>query len=289
MKLSIRGRVLFLVLASVFAALLLVEAVLFYGLHVSRQALDEQEDALVGAVRRSVEECIGASRREGFRIDEAAAENVVEQVCKDALERTRNFRENREEILTASMAKAGLLLLPVLLLIVYASNYMAGRVTGPIRRLSDGVREIAAGNLDRKVDIHTGDEIEDLAGCFNDMTDELQVYVKKLTAAAAEKERIVTELAVARNIQMGALPKDFPDDRKRFLYTDGVTEAMDGEGRMYSTRRLQERFGLVDEKISVREALAAVKADIDSHVNGAEPSDDITMLGLKFCGAEISR
>ena len=35
---------------------------------------------------------------------------------------------------------------------------------------------------------------------------------------------------------------------------------------------------------SVEEILAAIRADIDVHADGAEQSDDITMLGLRFLG-----
>lgn len=68
-----------------------------------------------------------------------------------------------------------------------------------------------------------------------------------------------------------------------FLYTDGVTEAMDDEGRLYTEERLQRTLARAGTpRASVAEILAAVRKDIDEHAQGAEPSDDITMLGLRF-------
>ncbi|MBQ6758971.1 MAG: SpoIIE family protein phosphatase [Selenomonadaceae bacterium] len=102
---------------------------------------------------------------------------------------------------------------PVLLLIILflMSTNLSRRFVKPINELSDGVREIASGNLDKKLDIHTGDEIEHLSICFNAMTDELKEQMANLKKVTAEKERIATELDVATEIQSGMLPKDFPN------------------------------------------------------------------------------
>jgi sigma-B regulation protein RsbU (phosphoserine phosphatase) len=35
----------------------------------------------------------------------------------------------------------------------------------------------------------------------------------------------------------------------------------------------------------VKEILAAVRQDVNTYAGDAEQSDDITMLGLKFCGS----
>ena len=105
---------------------------------------------------------------------------------------------------------AALIVMGLLYLLFTASNNLSRRLVRPIHVLSDGVREIAQGNLDKKLDIHTGDEIEHLATCFNAMTYELKNYMANLTKVTAEKERIATELDVAADIQRGMLPKDFP-------------------------------------------------------------------------------
>ena len=104
-------------------------------------------------------------------------------------------------------------LVPISLLITlfFLSMNLSRRFVKPIHALADGVRDIASGNMDKKLDIRTGDEIEHLAICFNAMTDELKTYMANFTKVTAEKERIATELDVATDIQRGMLPKDFPD------------------------------------------------------------------------------
>ena len=88
---------------------------------------------------------------------------------------------------------------------------LATQFVQPIKDLSDGVRDIAMGNFEKKLEvIPSGDEIESLSTTFNAMTDELQNYIANLNAATAERERMAAELDVAKNIQRSMLPQDFP-------------------------------------------------------------------------------
>ncbi|SEH21697.1 SpoIIE family protein phosphatase [Selenomonas sp. KH1T6] len=107
----------------------------------------------------------------------------------------------------AWMAGKVLLLLGLLALAAFfTSGALADRILRPIRALAEGVQEIADGNLDKKLEIHTGNEVEELAICFNEMTENLKDHVQRLSQAAAKEERARTELEVAARIQAGLLP-----------------------------------------------------------------------------------
>ena len=120
-----------------------------------------------------------------------------------------------------------------------SSKEVSAMFVKPINELSDGVRDIASGNLDKKLNIKTGDEIEHLAICFNAMTDELKTYMTNLTKATAERERIATELNVATDIQNGMLPKDFPT-RADFELLATTTPAKEVGGDFYDFYFLDE-------------------------------------------------
>ena len=67
------------------------------------------------------------------------------------------------------------------------------------------------------------------------------------------------------------------------LYTDGVTEAMDVEDQLYSEDRYAELLGRTeagDPETLVGNTLAA----IETFTGGAEQTDDVTLLALKFHG-----
>ncbi|MBR3458320.1 MAG: SpoIIE family protein phosphatase, partial [Selenomonadaceae bacterium] len=132
--------------------------------------------------------------------------HATEQVIADS---TGAFLGTLDQSIRSALLAALLLVVLLLLLVPWASNKLATKFVQPIHELSDGVREIASGHLDKKLDIRTGNEIEHLAVCFNAMTDELQTYMQNLTKVAAEKERIATELHVATSIQESMLPRSF--------------------------------------------------------------------------------
>jgi len=64
------------------------------------------------------------------------------------------------------------------------------------------------------------------------------------------------------------------------LYTDGVVEAKDRDGKDYGDERLRQIFA-ARAGSSAAGILEAVLADVASHRRGAEPSDDLTLLVLK--------
>jgi sigma-B regulation protein RsbU (phosphoserine phosphatase) len=68
-----------------------------------------------------------------------------------------------------------------------------------------------------------------------------------------------------------------------YLYTDGVTEATDGNLELYGEKRLQEALNR-QGKVPVRQLLTGIRQSIDHFVGDVEQFDDITMLGLEYRG-----
>ena len=369
-----------------------------------------------------------------------AKENILRQM--------KEFAESIHESFFSILKGMVLILLLLLGALFFISSKVARRFVEPILEVVSGVREIAQGNLDKKIVMHRDDEIAILADSVNNMTDDMKEYINNLSMVAAEKERISTELDLAKNIQEGMLPSIFPafsewkefelyasmdtakevggdfydfymlDEnhiavviadvsgkgipaalfmviaktvlkniaigtaaayangsepdfaaivtqenkqlcennkekmfvtqffgvldvrtgvfcyvnaghnpplvgrktadkitwdyiqmkhpgfvvgvRKKaafnmeyltlapgdtlYLYTDGVTEAMDEEGNLYGEERLKDTLDRIRSVATVQEVLFAVKEDLTRHVGTAEQSDDITMLGLRYIG-----
>jgi signal transduction histidine kinase len=62
-------------------------------------------------------------------------------------------------------------------------------VAQPIRDLEEGVRKVAHGNFQHRIEIHSGDEIEDLAKSYNEMTDKLRAMYENLAQQVNERSR----------------------------------------------------------------------------------------------------
>ena len=90
------------------------------------------------------------------------------------------------------------LLLIGLLGATLAALLLARRMTGPIREMQEGAARIGAGELDRRLDIHTGDELEALANQFNRMAADLQTSYTELEHRVEER---TAELAEALDQQ----------------------------------------------------------------------------------------
>lgn len=134
-------------------------------------------------------------------------------------------------------------------------GFIRGNIINPVRQLNRAAKELVSG-LEKGgafcPDIHTGDEIEELAGSFGKMSVELRDYIQKLSRVMAEKERIGAELDVATHIQSSMLPCIFPafPGRKELDIYASMNPAREVGGDFYD-------FFLVDEK-----HLAVVMADV---------------------------
>jgi PAS domain S-box-containing protein len=84
-------------------------------------------------------------------------------------------------------ARSLVLLLVGLGIAAIAAYAMARRMTGPIRELQAGAARIGAGELDRRIEIHTGDELEGLATQFNSMAADLQKSYAELEHKVEER------------------------------------------------------------------------------------------------------
>ena len=65
------------------------------------------------------------------------------------------------------------------------------------------------------------------------------------------------------------------------LYTDGVTEAMDPQNCQYEEQRLLDTLNGIEGAIP-QTVIDTTMASVNTFANGAEQSDDITMLALQF-------
>lgn len=68
-----------------------------------------------------------------------------------------------------------------------------------------------------------------------------------------------------------------------FVYTDGVTEAADSDNKLYGESRLQ--VVVSSAHATAEELCNKVRADIRNFVGDTEQSDDITMLCVRYVGA----
>lgn len=85
---------------------------------------------------------------------------------------------------------------------------LSRRLTRPLSELSASAAQIARGHLDAELPpVLSRDEVGSLTIAFHDMRDSLKEYLRNLKATTKAKERLESELEIARRIQMDMLPE----------------------------------------------------------------------------------
>jgi len=103
-----------------------------------------------------------------------------------------------------------LIIVGLLLLFVFCMAVVR-KLTKPLSLFSVSARRIARGDFDAPLpDIRSRDEMGELHSSFRFMQEHLTGYIEQLKETTTTKERIESELRIARDIQMGMIPKIFP-------------------------------------------------------------------------------
>jgi signal transduction histidine kinase len=88
-----------------------------------------------------------------------------------------------------SFLRSGGILLAALVLAVLAGLYLARRMVIPIRALRDGAARIGRGDLTQRLEIETGDELQELGSQFNSMAAQLQDSYANLERKVEDRTR----------------------------------------------------------------------------------------------------
>ena len=102
-------------------------------------------------------------------------------------------------------------------------------------------------------------------------------------------------LEVVPNLPLGVMPgmeyeeqeTTFSCGEGLFLYTDGLTEAENVRHQLFGTEKMLETALAADGK-PAGELVDAMKDAVKSHIQGCEPSDDLTMLAVRYTNPSLS-
>ncbi|MGW1418973.1 adenylate/guanylate cyclase domain-containing protein [Bradyrhizobium manausense] len=91
-----------------------------------------------------------------------------------------------------------------LLVAILAGTLLARRMIIPIKALRDGAHKLGEGNFSHRIDVHTSDELEELAGQFNRMASQLQETYSnletKVEARTRDLAQSINELKVLEEV-----------------------------------------------------------------------------------------
>ncbi len=194
----------------------------------------------------------------GWTLFSAFPKDLVDLVEENLLENNELITKAAREVYQEKIGESGRsALILILLLCGLALASAIGLGKRIVRPLNNITKDIATINqqkpeFEMKDAYRTGDEIEVLAESFAGLSHKTIEYVEEVKRVTAEKERIGTELNMAKRIQEGMLPSIFPafPDRPEFDLYASMDPAKEVGGDFYD-------FFLIDD-----DHLALVMADV---------------------------
>ena len=216
----------------------------------------------------------------------------LEKAANDELKQIEKNKIDIRNRIAAINTLISLIMLAVAFIAVFVVFYTKKSITGPIQELHTGAEVIGKGNLDYRLNIKTGDEIEELAQGFNTMAGELKGLYTNLENKVKERTAQLAEAneALARtNKELDDFTYIVSHDLKEPLrgvkaFTKLVIEdysgKLDNEGKEYlktisdssarMTRLIEDLLNLsrigriknVEPDIDLNEALSDVKKNL---------------------------
>ena len=188
-----------------------------------------------------------------------------------------------------------MILLGLLALAAASGAALVGkRIVRPLNTITGRIAALNEQNPEFKMEnsYRTGDEIEVLAESFANLSHRTVQYVEEVRRVTAEKERIGTELHMAKQIQEGMLPSIFPafPDRPEFELYASMDPAKEVGGDFYDFFLIDDdHLGLVMADVSgkgVPGALFMMASKIILHssaMQGGSPAEILSRANQTIC------
>lgn len=110
------------------------------------------------------------------------------------------------EIVLTLLAVLTILFFLAELAALIAGIRLSRTITGAVHELYQGTKRVQSGDFTYRVPVTGRDQLAELTTSFNTMTEDLS----RLLVVAKEKERLESELAIAREVQAQLFPKNVP-------------------------------------------------------------------------------
>lgn len=187
-------------------------------------------------------------------VDKSVTEQPTKQMLDEYDRINKQSAQQYEDGNDKLRTQAIVMIMGILVIGAFTAVFVANRIVRPVESMTAEIEEGArTGKLFEMKPIYkTKDEIQVLAEAFDDLSRKTKQYITDITNITREKERIGTELELARKIQSDMLPSIYPafPDRPEFDVYATMHPAKEVGGDFYD-------FFLVDN-----DHLAMVMADV---------------------------
>ena len=174
-------------------------------------------------------------------------------------------------------------LIAALVLAAVLGWLLARLATRPLVELSAAAKRVAGGDLDTRINVRSRDEIGQLAGTFNDMTDELRAYVNALQSSRDELRRSLARLGdtLSSTHDLGRILSVILDTAVGTTRSAAGAIYVRADGRdeltLRAAHRLADRIDSGDGRVAVGEGITGYVAQTGDAVRGTAESDRLVL------------
>ena len=178
--------------------------------------------------------------------------------------------------LVASIARNAIILVVALALAVTAGVVAARRMVGPIDELRRGAQRFGAGDLSHRIDIASGDELQELAEQFNAMGAQLRQTYADLERRVEERTRDLNLANQAKSRFLAAASHDLRQPMHALaLFVGQLSASRTHAERAALTQRIEEAVGSLTELLDQLLDLSKLEAGALQAVHEDFPLGDL--------------
>ena len=115
--------------------------------------------------------------------------------------------DDTQEALRAAMIAVMVIFVIVVIIALAIGVTMTRTITGAVHRLYEGTQRVREGDFSHRIAVSGRDQLSELGNSFNQMTENLE----RLVVVAKEKERLQSEIEIARDVQSRLFPRSVPE------------------------------------------------------------------------------
>jgi sigma-B regulation protein RsbU (phosphoserine phosphatase) len=116
---------------------------------------------------------------------------------------------NWSEVMLVAFVAVTVMFFVVEVFSLIAGVQLSRSITGAVHELYEGTQRVKEGDFSYRIPVKGNDQLAELGTSFNTMTENLG----RLIVVAKEKERLESELAIAREVQNQLFPRDVPSTK----------------------------------------------------------------------------
>ncbi|MBU1420788.1 MAG: response regulator [Proteobacteria bacterium] len=215
------------------------------------------------------------------QIEKIGADHIT--ILDQQFQRNREFlkaslKETTKNLTVSTMA--------MIFVIIIIAIWMASTLTGRITQIIKGISRFQQGNMDQRLQIHSGDELEDLALTFNSMADNIQQAMTDIRVAHKQSEKanqlFLEEISIRKKAEKElARHRDTLEQMVSERTSELELEILERKQAEQSKHEMEIRLNRAEKMEAIGTLAGGVAHDLNNILSGIATYPELLLLQLE--------